>query len=88
MKAEIYTKSNCVYCVKAKALLQNKGVAYHEYIISTGFGEQPLVENQSYVTKAQLLEKYAHAKTVPQIWLDGQHIGGFDQLDAYFKKLA
>jgi glutaredoxin 3 len=86
MKAEIYTKSNCSYCVKAKALLEEKGIEYQEYIISVGFGESSIRGNQFYVTKAQLLEKAPHAKTVPQIWLEGNYIGGYTELHSFFSK--
>jgi glutaredoxin 3 len=87
MKAEVFTKSDCGYCVKAKSLLKSKGIEYNEFIISAGLGEKPLLENQSYVTKQHLLERYPAAKSVPQIWLDGQHIGGYDQLELFFKNL-
>ena len=86
MKAEIYTKSNCGYCVKAKALFAEKDISYNEYIISPGFGESTLGPNQSYVTKSQLLEKAPNAKTVPQIWLEGNYIGGYTELAAFFNK--
>jgi len=84
MQAEIYTKLNCPYCVKAKALLVDKGITYREYIVSDGVGEKTLTANQQYVTKADLLYKYSNAKTVPQIWLDNNHIGGYTELAAYF----
>lgn len=85
MKVEIFTKNDCGYCTRAKTLLKQKGLSYHEYIISSGFGEKTLTENQSYVTKDHLLERFAAAKTVPQIWIDDQHIGGYDKLVEYFK---
>jgi len=84
MQAEIYSKLDCPYCVKAKALLTEKGIPYREYIVSTGLGEKQAAANQQYVTKADLLEKYPTAKTVPQIWLDGKHIGGYTELAAHF----
>ncbi len=86
MQAEIYTKTSCPYCVKAKALLAEKGISYREYIISPGFGESTLGENQRYVTRDQLLEKAPNAKTVPQIWLEGNYIGGYTELAAFFGK--
>lgn len=86
MQAEIYTKTNCPYCVKAKALFDEKGIRYNEYIISPGFGEKPLAENQQYVTRDALLEKAPNAKTVPQIWLEGSYIGGYTELAAFFNK--
>lgn len=86
MNAEIYTKSNCGYCVKAKQLLKNKNITYIENIISPGFGETNLLENQRYVTKDQLLDKAPNAKTVPQIWLNGHYIGGYTELAEFFDK--
>ena len=64
--------------------MQKRGVEYHEYIVSPGFGEAELAVNQSYVTKETLLEKAPHAKTVPQIWLEGSYIGGYTELAAFF----
>lgn len=84
MKAEIYTKPSCPYCVRAKNLFRDKGVSYIEYIISPGFDESPLAENQRYVTRDMLLEKAPHAKTVPQIWLEGNYIGGYTELSEFF----
>lgn len=86
MKAEIYSKPNCPYCVKAKYLLEKHNIEYQEYIISAGFGEELLKENQQYVTREQLLEVAPNAKTVPQIWLEGNYIGGFTELDSFFKE--
>jgi glutaredoxin len=86
MKAEIYTKTNCPYCTKAKSLFQIKGIEYVEYMISPGFNEGPIGDNQQYVTKEQLLERAPHARTVPQIWLDGEYVGGYTELEKYFNK--
>lgn len=86
MKAEIYTKENCPYCVRAKELLAIKKIEYREFIISPGYDEKPLTETQQYVTKDQLLEKAPNARTVPQIWLEGSYIGGYTELAAFFKK--
>lgn len=82
MKAEIYTKTICPYCVRAKKLLTQLNIPYDEYIISAGMGESPPAVNQYYVTREQLLERAPHAKTVPQIWIDGRHVGGCDDLEA------
>lgn len=86
MKAEIYTKDMCPYCVKAKELLNKLNIDYVEYKISAGYGEPTPAPNQFYVTKAALLEKLPTAKTVPQIWIDGRHIGGCDDLYAAYAK--
>lgn len=85
MKAEIYTKKDCIYCVRAKQLLEQNKIDFHEYIISPGMGEKPLTENQSYINREQLLEKYPAAKTVPQICIDDQHIGGYENFVQWLK---
>jgi glutaredoxin 3 len=69
----IWSKDNCPYCVKAKAMLDSKGIRYEERNITT-----------SQWTKQQLLESVPDAKTVPQIFLYGKYIGGADALAAYF----
>jgi glutaredoxin len=86
MQAEIYTKANCQYCTKAKELFKEKGISYREFIISPGFGETTLESHQQYVSKAMLIEKAPNAKTVPQIWLEGNYIGGYTELSAFFSK--
>lgn len=68
-RAVIWSKDYCSYCVNAKALLDSKGILYEERNISQGKW-----------TREQLLEAVPHAKTVPQIFLDGELIGGYDQL--------
>lgn len=72
MKAVIYSKTNCPYCIRAKTLLQQKGIEYEERVIGEGY------------TKQQLLEAVPNARTVPQIFLDGVLIGGFDDLQKKF----
>lgn len=86
MKAEMYTKTNCPYCTQAKALLKSKNIEYTEYMISPGFNEDKLGPNQLYATREQLLERAPSARTVPQIWLDGEYIGGYVELEKYFSK--
>ncbi len=68
---EIYTKMWCPYCVRAKRLLDGKGVAYTEYDITMG-GPQ----------RAEMVERANGGSTVPQIFIDGQHVGGSDDLAA------
>jgi glutaredoxin 3 len=68
-KIEIYTKFLCPYCTRAKALLSAKGVAFEEHDISMG---GPL--------RAEMLERAGGRNTVPQIFIDGRHIGGSDDL--------
>ena len=70
-KVEIYTKWGCPYCASAKALLDRKGVAYTEYDITMGGPK-----------RAEMLERANGGSTVPQIFINGQHVGGSDDLAA------
>ncbi|WP_426167350.1 glutaredoxin 3 [Sandarakinorhabdus sp. DWP1-3-1] len=70
-KIEIYTKFLCPYCTRAKALLSKKGAAFEEHDISMGGP-----------ARAEMLERSGGRMTVPQIFIDGRHIGGSDDLAA------
>lgn len=70
-RVEIYTKVMCPYCVRAKRLLGEKGVFFEEYDISMG-GPR----------RSEMLERSNGGYTVPQIFIDGRHIGGSDDLAA------
>lgn len=67
----IYSTSVCPYCIRAKQLLERKGVAYKEINLSQ---EAPEV-------RTELMQRTQH-RTVPQIFINDQFIGGFDQLYA------
>jgi len=66
---EIYTANYCPYCMRAKNLLKNKGIAYQEIDIT---------DNPS--LRKELEEKTGHM-TVPMIFIKGKFIGGFDNLN-------
>jgi glutaredoxin len=70
MNAIVWSKYNCPYCDQAKALLKMKGIAFEEKKIGDGY------------TKEDLLEAVPTARTVPQIFLDGDLVGGFTELKA------
>lgn len=70
-RVEIYTKFTCPYCMRAKMLLDQKGVAYDEYEISGDSGK-----------RAEMIQRAGGRTTVPQIFVDGRHIGGSDDLFA------
>lgn len=70
-RIEIYTKFGCPYCTRAKRLLAEKDVEYEEYDITLGGPK-----------RAEMLERSGGASTVPQIFIDGRHIGGSDDLAA------
>ncbi len=67
----IYSTTVCPYCVRAKQLLERKGVDYKEINLSK---EDPQV-------RLDLMQRTNH-RTVPQIFINEQFIGGFDQLYA------
>jgi glutaredoxin 3 len=69
-KVEIYTTGLCAYCVAAKNLLKQKGLDYAEIRIDT----DP-------VKRDEMLAR-THRRTVPQIFIAGQHVGGYDDLVA------
>jgi len=73
-KVEIYSADYCPYCTKAKMLLKNKGVDFVEHDLS---GDDE--------ARIALVEKSGGLKTIPQIFIDGQHYGGFDDIDALNK---
>ena len=86
MHAVIYTKDNCPYCVRAKNLMSSRNISYDEKIIAlNGPDSRHLTEHQSWTTREALLEAAPAARTVPQIWLDGVHIGGHDDLVKYLQ---
>lgn len=68
MKAIVWSKYHCPYCDQAKALLSQKGIEFEERKIGDGY------------TREDLLEAVPTARTVPQIFLDGELVGGFTEL--------
>lgn len=67
---EIYTTRFCPFCVRAKQLLQSKGLAFDEVPVD---GD---------AQKREQMTRRAGSHTVPQIWIKGEHIGGCDELMA------
>ncbi len=70
-KVEIYTKFTCGYCFRAKNLLQNKGVTFEETDITMGGPK-----------REEMIQRSGGRTTVPQIFINDQHIGGSDDLAA------
>jgi peroxiredoxin (alkyl hydroperoxide reductase subunit C) len=71
--ATIFTKVGCPFCAKAKALLEDKGIKYEEILVSN-----------SGIT-SRTLRAVSNRDTVPQVFIEGKHIGGSDDLEAYFQ---
>jgi len=77
MKAIIWSKDNCSYCTQAKALLEERNIPYEEKkIIDGGY------------TREDLLAAVPTAKTVPQIFVNNNHVGGFTELRQYIEQTA
>lgn len=74
-EVEIYTTPICPYCVRAKALLKKKGVSYREIDAAA----DPSV-------REAMIKRAGGRQTVPQIFIDGKHVGGCDDLYALDKK--
>ena len=73
MKAVVWSKPECSQCESAKHLLKTKGIEYEEKNLAEGYKIQ------------DLLELVPNAKTMPQIWLDEEHIGGYRELQEKLK---
>ena len=68
-KVIMYTTQVCPYCVRAKALLRSKGVDFEEIDV----GRDPRLREEA-------MRLSGGRRTVPQIFIDGQSIGGYDEL--------
>jgi glutaredoxin 3 len=68
---EIYVKTTCPYCWRAKHLLDSKGVDYEEIVIDFGGPD-----------RQRMIQRANGRTTVPQIFIDGRHVGGCDDLMA------
>jgi len=73
IKAIVWSKENCPYCLQAKALLESRGIEFEERNVSKEW------------TREQLLEAVPDARTLPQIFLDDKLIGGFTELRKHFQ---
>ena len=67
----IYSSEYCSYCMRAKKLLTGKGVAYQDIDL----GVEP-------ARRAEMIERAGGRTTVPQIFIDGRHVGGCDDIYA------
>ena len=77
MTITIYSKNNCVFCTKAKSLLKNLGLEYEEKSLEKDFGSDP----------SKLIEDIGkNVRQMPQIKIDGELIGGYNQLVEYFNE--
>jgi len=70
-KIIVYTSDNCSFCTQAKKLLQSKGLNFDEFNIQRD-------EN----SRSEMLEKSNGMRTVPQIFINDTHVGGYSELSA------
>ncbi len=68
-KIEVFSGPDCGYCARAKALLDGKGLAYANLDITAHAGN-----------RAELLRRLPRVKSIPQIFIAGEHIGGCEDL--------
>lgn len=68
MKAVVWSSVGCSWCDMAKTLLESRGVDTEVRVVGKGY------------TKQDLLEAVPTARSVPQIFLDGEYVGGYNQL--------
>lgn len=74
-KVEIYTWSFCPFCIRAKSLLDKKGVEFTEYSID---GDEQ--------ARSAMTQRANGRRSLPQIFIDDRHIGGCDDLYALEEK--
>ena len=74
-RVELYVKSTCGFCFRAKRLLDQKGIDYEEYELTWGSPR-----------REEMIQRAHGRTTVPQIFINGEHIGGCDDLYALERK--
>ncbi len=67
-RIEVYTTPSCPYCIQAKRLLQARGLAYEEFDVA-----------RDDALRADVMQRSGR-RTVPQIFIDGKSIGGYEEL--------
>jgi len=75
MQAIVWSTETCSYCKQAKTLLNSKNIPFEERMIGREW------------TKEQLLVEVPNARTVPQIFIDGNYVGGYTDLVSYLSGL-
>ena len=74
-KIEIYSGDYCPYCVRAKSLLKQRGLDFIEYNVQ-----------QEPEKRAEMMKRSNGGRSIPQIFINDQHVGGCDELYALEKK--
>jgi glutaredoxin-like protein len=66
----VFSREGCPYCVRAKGMLHDAGIAFEELVLNHDFTEATL-------------RAVSARSTVPQVFVNGRHIGGSEELEAY-----
>ncbi|MBN4058248.1 glutaredoxin 3 [Mariprofundus ferrooxydans] len=74
-KIEVYSGDYCPYCVRAKSLLKQRGLGFIEYNVQ-----------QDPDKKAEMMKRSNGSRSIPQIFINDQHVGGCDELYTLDKK--
>ena len=74
VKIDIYTSATCPYCKRAKALLRSKGASFNEFEVDG---------NPELITES--VKRSNGMRTVPQIFIENFHVGGYDELNSLEK---
>jgi glutathione-dependent peroxiredoxin len=69
---EIYTKPSCPSCIKTKMFLQSRGLEFTEIRIGKD------------ISREVFLDKYPDTRTVPLVFIDGNKVGGYESVKAYY----
>jgi glutaredoxin len=78
MKVEIYSRADCQFCTLAKNLLRSKNQPFTEYAIGTDGVNKETIQKR--------VGTSPDIKTIPQIFIDDVHLGGYTELKAYYAK--
>jgi glutaredoxin-like protein len=71
----VFTREGCEYCVRAKGMLHDAGIQFEELVLNRDFSEATI-------------RAISERSTVPQVFINGKHIGGSEDLEAYLNKHA
>lgn len=74
MLVEIFSKTNCPYCTRAEGLARSKNFEYKKYMLDEDF------------TREELFEQFPGARTFPQIRIDGEIVGGYNDFETWVLK--
>jgi glutaredoxin 3 len=70
-RVEVYTTTYCPFCTRAKSLLKSKGIAFDEIDVT-----------EDAALRQKMIEMSGGRRTVPEIFIDGKIVGGFEELKA------